>query len=80
MTTQGRPSSSLHYAVGELSGKLDGILLRLEPRIGSLEAAGEALDHRVTDLEVWRGRAVGGGGVILFLFTTYEVWRNVIQR
>ena len=76
----GRPSSSLHYAVGELSGKLDGILSALEPRIKALESADTALDHRVTDLEVWRGRALGGGGVILFLVTSWELVRYVYHR
>lgn len=80
----GRPSSSLHFAVGELSGKVDQILTTILPQLEAerkLREAGDAgLDARVTDLEVWRWRAAGGGGVILFLVGSWEVWQHVIRR
>jgi hypothetical protein len=47
----GRPSASLHYAVGELSGKVDQILLTIIPQINDLKAADQSLSNRVTSLE-----------------------------
>jgi hypothetical protein len=72
-TPQGRPSSSLHQAVGEVSGKLDVIMLTVMPQV-------RELDTRVTALESWQWRILGGGAVIGFIFTTYEVWHNVLPR
>lgn len=76
----GRPSSSLHFVVGEMSGKLDQILLSLNPRLEALERSDTNHDQRITALEVWQGRALGGGGVILFLVTSWEVISHVIKR
>lgn len=69
----GRPSNSLHYAVGELSGKVDAIRLDLMPRLTDVE-------QRVTTLEQWQWRSIGGGGVILFLVGSWEVIQHVIRR
>lgn len=79
-TTVGRPSASLHFAVGELKGSVEAIRLELMPRLRDLESGHDKHDQRITDLEIWRGRAIGGGGVILFLVTSWEVVQHVIRR
>lgn len=69
----GRPSSSLHFQMGEMKGALDIILQNV---IGNkTELAGH--DTRITRLEVWQGRLLGGGSVIVFLFGGLEVFRYV---
>lgn len=70
----GRPSASLHFAVGEMSGKLDQLLLTLLPQL-------QALDTRVSSLETWQGRMLGGGAVIVFIITALEAvpyaWHHI---
>lgn len=66
----GRPSSSLHQAVGELSGKMDTLLTIIHPQI-------QQLDKRVTVLESFRWQAIGGSVVVGFLLSVYEVYHNV---
>lgn len=68
----GRPSNSLHFIVGEMNGKLD-VLLGLRGDI-------DALDTRVSALEVWRGRALGVGSVIVILLGAAEVIRTYVIR
>lgn len=80
VATAGRPSASLHYAVGELSGKLDMILASVNPRILALEDTAKGMDQRVTTLEQFRWQAIGGGGVILFIVGSWELVRYVIHR
>lgn len=69
----GRPSSSLHFMVGQISGKLDAILLDVTPRI-------QALEGRVGGVErkVWY--VTGASGVILVLLSSLEVLRYAVHR
>lgn len=71
--SSGRPSSSLHQAVGEIKGSLDTILTVIHPQLAHL-------DKRVTTLETFRWQAIGGVSVIGFLLTVYEVYTNVQHR
>lgn len=66
----GRPSSSLHQAVGEIKGQLDTMLTIVHPQI-------QQLDRRVTVLESFRCQTLGGAAVIGFLVSIYEVYHNV---
>lgn len=63
--TRGRPSNSLHYAVGEISGKLDQLLVQLLPTLTDHET-------RIGNIEVRQARMLGGGAVIVFLITALE--------
>ena len=65
----GRPSNSLHYVVGEMSGKLDH-LLTLVTRV-------ESIDGRVTALEAWKAKMLGGSAVIFTLVGAWELVRYV---
>lgn len=78
--SQGRPSSSLHFAMGEVSGKLDQLMVAILPRLEALERADQHLETRIGSLEVWRGRSIGGAAVIVFLLTTWEGVRYVLHR
>lgn len=69
--TAGRPSNSLHFKVGEMSGKLDQIILTLLPQLTDHDA-------RITSLETKINWIWGGGGVIVFLITSWEVIRVLI--
>ena len=74
--TVGRPSNSLHFIVGEMSGKLDQVLAAIlmdRQRVDSLEG-------RVEVLERWRWRILGGGSVLVFLIGSVEAYRNVAGR
>lgn len=72
----GRPSNTLHFIVGEMSGKLDQVLnIAMDERKRWAD-----LDDRVGSLEVWRGRILGGGAVIVFLFGSVEALRYVSGR
>lgn len=73
----GRPTNSLHYAVGEVSGKLDQIMALLLPRLSTIEANHAALEVRVGSNERTLARGIGGGAVVVFLITAYEVIRYV---
>jgi hypothetical protein len=61
----GRPSASLHFAVGEMSGKLDNLTALLVPQLADHET-------RIGALEVWQGRLLGGGAVIVLIITALE--------
>jgi hypothetical protein len=74
----GRPSSSLHFAVGEISGKLDQLLVTFLPEITQLKQADDALDNRVSIVELKLSRFAGGGMVILFFIGAWEFIRYVI--
>lgn len=69
----GRPSTSLHFAVGEMSGKLDQLLLTLLPQLNDINA-------RLSVVETWQGRMLGGGAVVIFIITALEavpyVWHQ----
>jgi hypothetical protein len=75
----GRPPNSLHFVVGEINGKLDQLILTLTPKLQELAAADEALDTRVTQLEIWQGRMLGAGSLVVFIVTAWEVIRYVIH-
>lgn len=75
----GRPSSSLHFVVGEMNGKLDQLMASLMPQLASLVAADDALDVRVAALEVWQGRLLGGMALVVFLVSGWEVVRYVVK-
>ena len=76
---RGRPSNSLHYSVGEISGKLDQLLINLLPRLTDLEQADQVLEGRMAGVEKWQARLIGGGTVLVSLFTGFEVLRYVLQ-
>lgn len=77
---RGRPSNSLHFVVGEMSGKLDHLVTALMPQIEALKVADQGLDSRVSSLEMSRGRMLGGSSVVVFLVTSWEVVRYVLHR
>lgn len=76
----GRPSASLHFAVGEMSGKLDQLLASLLPQLDALKASDAQLDARVGSLEVWQARMLGGGAVIVFIITALEAVPYVLAK
>ena len=78
MSTQGRPPATLHFAVGEINGKLDQLIASLLPQFQSLHSADEALHHRVTSLERGQWLVMGGGTLFVFIVSAYEVIRYVI--
>lgn len=66
--TPGRPSNSLHFVVGEMSGKLDQVLSTLltdRTRVDHIEG-------RLTRVERWQWRVVGGGTILVFLISVAE--------
>lgn len=77
--SRGRPSHSLHYAVGEISGKLDQVIAHLLPRLTDIEASHAALEIRVGNNEKVLARFMGGGAVVVFLITAFEVIRYAIH-
>lgn len=74
----GRPSSSLHFAVGELSGKLDQILGTILPQLAALQSADASLDLRLKSVEVWQARMMGGVVVITGLIGAWELIKFII--
>jgi hypothetical protein len=62
-----------------MNGKLDQLMASLLPQLNALRAADDALDSRVTSLEVWQGRMMGGGAIIIFLVSAFEVIRYVVR-
>ena len=74
---RGRPSSSLHFVVGEMNGKLDQLMASLLPQLQSLREADASLDGRVKSLERGQWVVVGGGSIIVFLVGAWEVIRVV---
>jgi hypothetical protein len=75
----GRPSSSLHFVVGEMSGKLDQIMASLLPQLQALREADTDHDNRIGALEVWQARLIGGGTLLVFLITSWEIVRYVVK-
>lgn len=76
----GRPSSTLHYVVGEMNGKLDQLMATLIPQLSALRDTDSDHNRRIQKLEVWQARILGGGAVVLFLITSSEVIRYVILK
>jgi hypothetical protein len=52
------------YQLGQIDGKLDQLIA-------------QDFDGRIASLEQWKARAGGGGAVILFLITAWELLRYV---
>lgn len=74
----GRPSSSLHFAVGEINGKLDQLIASLLPQFNALTQADQALDVRVTALERGQWVVIGGGVLLTFIVSAWEIVRVFI--
>lgn len=70
--TAGRPSNSLHFKVGEMSGKLDQILITLLPQLTDH-------DTRIGALEAKFNWFAGGGAVVVFLITSWEVVKVILH-
>lgn len=79
LASPGRPSSSLHFVVGEMNGKLDQLLVTILPQLQQLRRTDEGLDSRLYAVELKMSRFVGGGMVIIFLIGAWEFFRYVIQ-
>jgi hypothetical protein len=74
--TPGRPSNSLHFKVGELSGKIDQVLSTLlEDR-----RKWEGLDVRVGSLESFRSQAIGASSIMVLVIGSWEVVRYVWSK
>lgn len=69
----GRPSSSLHFMVGEISGKLDAIIADVVPGQRALEARLGGVERRV-----WY--VTGASGVVMFVLSSWEIIRYVAHR
>lgn len=76
---RGRPSSSLHFVVGEMNGKLDQLMASLLPQLQSLREADASLEARVIALERGKWLVVGGGSIVVFLIGAWEIVRYVIH-
>jgi hypothetical protein len=68
----GRPSNSLHFVVGEMSGKLDQVLsaILLDRR------RVEEIDARLGRVERWQWRVIGGVSVVVFIGGIVEAWHG----
>lgn len=55
----GRPSSSLHFVVGEMSGKIDQIMASILPQLQELKANDLAIEARLTVLERFQWIVLG---------------------
>ncbi len=74
MTTQvGRPTNSLVFLVGEMNGKLDNLIFAMP----ALNRRVDDVENEVSKIKVLLARGMGGGGVILFLITSWELLRYV---
>jgi hypothetical protein len=80
VTSAGRPSNSLHFIVGEMSGKLDQVLMALLDDRQQTRQGFEDVGRRLAILEKARWRIVGGGSVVLFLIGSVEAIRYVSGR
>lgn len=74
----GRPSSSLHFAVGEINGKMDQLIASILPQFTALREADQALDVRVTALEKGQWLVVGGGTLLVFIVSAWEIVRVIL--
>jgi hypothetical protein len=75
---RGRPSTSLHFAVGEINGKIDQMIAQLLPQLQALRDADDSLGGRVTSLERGQWLVTGGGVIIVFLVTAWEIIRVTV--
>lgn len=68
---RGRPSNSLVFTVGEMSGKLDHLIATLTPQL---------LDHdtRLSSVESFQWKIVGAGSILVFILGSWELIRYVI--
>lgn len=76
----GRPSASLHYVVGEMNGKLDQLMAAILPQLASLRETDHDHSQRIQKLEIWQGRMLGGGAVVLFFITSWETLKYVLLK
>lgn len=76
----GRPSNSLHFIVGEMSGKLDQVLTALLDDRERVRKGFAEHDRRLTVLEGWRWKLVGGGSLIVLVLGSTEAWRFISGR
>jgi hypothetical protein len=61
-----------------MNGKLDQLMAAILPQLTSLRETDASHDLRIQALEVWQGRMLGGGAVILFILTSWETIRYVV--
>ncbi len=80
MSEAGRPGSSLHFAVGEINGKMDQLIASILPQLATLAATDADLTKRVTALEVWQGRLGGAFALCIFVVGSWEVVSHVVRR
>lgn len=78
-SSPGRPSTSLHYAVGEISGKLDQVIASLLPQLQALRDADVDLEGRVSSLERGQWLVTGGGLIIVFIVSAWEIIRVYVN-
>lgn len=76
---RGRPSTSLHYAVGEINGKLDQLIASLIPQLNTIVANHDALEVRVGAVERRIAWAWGAGAVVVFAITAWETIRVIVH-
>lgn len=69
---RGRQPNALYFKVGEMDGKLDQLLALVIPQLKDFDA-------RISNLEIWQGRLLGGFAVIVFLVGGVEVFRALIH-
>lgn len=74
----GRPSSSLHFVVGEINGKMDQLIASLLPQLITINANHEALEVRVDNLEGSIQYVKGGAALLVFIVTAWEIIRVLI--
>ena len=79
----GRPSNSLHYAVGEISGKLDQVIAHLLPRFHSIEEVQASHHERLVGLETfrttWLARSSLLAGVFVFITVVVQGVLHVLD-
>ncbi|WP_420381684.1 hypothetical protein [Novosphingobium sp.] len=64
-----------------MNGKLDQLMATLLPQLASLRETDHDHNNRIRKLEVWQGRTLGGGAVIVFLIVPFmEIVRYVILK
>jgi hypothetical protein len=78
-SASGRPSASLHYAVGEINGKLDQLMVAILPQLQALTQADDAMGMRLDVLENKLSWLYGAGAVVVFLIGAWEVVRVVVH-
>ena len=76
---RGRQPNGLYFTVGEINGKLDQMIASILPQFTLLRETDEGFEVRIGELEKWQARILGGGSVILFIITSFEVIRYVLH-